>query len=497
MRLLCLLAFAACEATTREGQPNDTEETGPVDTAVDTADTTDTAPVVELVDVSHARELRGLWVATAWNIDFPSRSGLSVSAQEAELATLVQRASDAGLNAIFFQVRPEGDALYASAHEPWSHVLTGTQGRDPGYDPLQKLIDLAHPRGIEVHAWLNPYRARAAASAQVAPHMAAVHPEVVYPYGSAKWMDPGAPVVRERLVDVVTDLVSSYDLDGVHFDDYFYPYPISGTPFPDTTTYNAHGGGLSKADWRRRNVNTAMQEVADAIEATDPAVRFGISPFGIYRPGQPSGVVGLDAYAELYADPLAWLAADNVDYLAPQLYWLSTSSGQPFDPLARWWEGQTRGRAHLFTGMNLTKLGEETGWTKAEYATQVRLSRSAGAVGLVFYNASPFLEDRQDVVAWMRQELFPTPALPPGRHGDTSAPRAPELRLSGGAVQITHLDPVPARAFTVYRDQGGAWTLDRVLPAASAAPTLPAGRWAVAAVVRGGAESRGVVVDIP
>ncbi len=265
------------------------ETTSVQDTAV--IQTVDSRRQPELVDVGHFRELRGAWVASVWNINFPSSSKLDKEAQQQEIVKTLDTLQDCGFNSIFFQVRPEGDALYSSELEPWSSALTGTQGQDPGYDPLHTMIKEAKKRNIEVHAWLNPFRAKAAAPNLAHPHIGVTNPELVHPYGPNLWMDPGSETVQKKLVDVCNDLLDRYDLDGLHFDDYFYPYP-DGTDFPDEATwqkYKAGGGELSRADWRRDNVNRAVQSVDQAVDSHGKHVRFGISPFGIPAPDKHEG----------------------------------------------------------------------------------------------------------------------------------------------------------------------------------------------------------------
>lgn len=468
----------------------------PVDESV-SADSS--APEVETAVVEWPRELRGAWVATVWNINFPSARGLSAEAQKSELDAIVAAADAAHLNALFFQVRPEGDALYASAHEPWSHVLTGTQGQDPGYDPLEYLIEAAHARHIEVHAWLNPYRARASSPAYASGHMARQHPEWVVTYGDLDWMDPGVAGVRQQLVDVVTDLATEYAIDGIHFDDYFYPYPDGA--FPDSGTFAAYsesGGGLSLADWRRSNVDQAMQEVSVAIHAADPAVRFGVSPFGIYRPGYPDGVTGFDQYEGLYADPKKWMDEGWVDYLAPQLYWTSTSSGQPYGPLIEWWAENTTGERSIFAGNYLSQLGSSSSWTLDEFRTQVSLARAQadeGARGHIFYNFAPILEDQQGIRSVLGEELFAERSLTPVLHNATERVASiPDVSVESG-VQVTHTDSVAARAVTVYRAEGEGYT-PHGLYVPDEGLALEPGRWAIATVSRDGVESLGVVVEI-
>ena len=506
--MLTVLALFSCvtveaRGTLRGPGTDPTEPTGPTrpprDTAADTADSHGTTEV-ETVTVAHARELRGLWIATVWNIDFPSRTGLTADASKAELDVIVDVAARSGLNALFFQVRPEGDALYASSIEPWSRWLTGSQGADPGYDPLAYLLEIAHARGLEVHAWLNPYRAAVSSGDPVvSPHMAAVWPQHAHTYAGYLWMDPGAAEVRQRCVEVAADLAANHGVDGVHLDDYFYPYP-DGTDFLDTTTWNAYvagGGGLSRDDWRRDNVNQLVAELAAAVRAADPEVRFGIAPFGIYRPGQPAGITGLDQYAELYSDPLHWLDAGDVDYLAPQLYWPTTQTAQAYEPLLAWWSDQLTGDRHIFAGNALYQLGSSSAWTIGEIEAQVAVSRayaSAGSLGNIHYNTSALLDDLSGVQATFAA-TYAAPALPPPVPGVAGVVvPIPRVAADGGSWTITHDDPT-IRGFTVYAEDSDGWRLDRIVPGVSASVVLGSGRWAVAAVSRGDVDSLGVVVD--
>ncbi|MGH7979919.1 MAG: glycoside hydrolase family 10 protein, partial [Limisphaerales bacterium] len=277
------------------------------------------------------REFRGAWIATVGNKDWPSAPGLTVARQKAELISLLDTAARLKLNAVVFQVRPDCDAMYASAIEPWSEYLTGVQGRAPHpyYDPLAFAIEEAHQRGLELHAWFNPFRARGSVLSPPAPNfIGRTHPGWVRKYGDGLWLDPGNPDVRHYVIGVIMDVVRRYDVDGIQFDDYFYPYPVSsdrGTqiPFPDETTWRAFGErtGLSRENWRRQNIDQFIESVYRNIKAAKPWVKFGVSPFGIWQPGYPPQVRGFNPYAELYADSRLWLASGWVDYFSPQLYW--------------------------------------------------------------------------------------------------------------------------------------------------------------------------------
>ncbi|MCB9597839.1 MAG: family 10 glycosylhydrolase [Sandaracinaceae bacterium] len=448
---------------------------------------------VETVDVSHEREVRGVWIATVYNINWPSRSGLSADAQRAELDALLDTARAAGMNAVFLQVRAESDAFYRSDLEPWSRFLTGTSGGDPGWDPLAHAVDAAHARGLELHAWMNPYRALVSGTpATAAPtHLVNARPELIVEYGSLHWIDPGNPDGRAHVLAVIRDVLERYDLDGLHFDDYFYPYPESGVAFDDDASYAAHGGGLARDDWRRANVNTMVAEVHALVREVRPDVRFGISPFGIYRPGMPSGISGLDQYASLYADPVAWMDAGDVDYLAPQLYWPTTQAAQDYARLLDWWaeRADAAGR-HLLVGNYLAQLGTSPAWTLDEIRTQLQLVRDEPrAQGNIQYHVGPIVDDRMGVAAALRDH-YATPATTPAIPGATGGPPLPGVTVEGAAVRLTG----DGRCFAVYREDASGWTIDRLVFGETA--TLSRGRWAISLVARDGLESRGVVVTV-
>ena len=268
-------------------------------------------------------EFRGVWIATVGNIDWPSKPGLSTDAQKKEMIGLLDRARQIGLNAVVLQVRPGADALYASSLEPWSEFITGTMGQAPKpfYDPLQFAVEEAHKRGLELHAWFNPYRARYAnAKTAAAPtHISVTRPDLAKPYGRYVWMDPGEPEVQDRTLAVIMDVVKRYDIDAVHMDDYFYPYierDVADKPiaFPDDPSWNrylAGGGQLLKADWRRENVNTLVRRINESVHAAKPWVKVGVSPFGIWIPGNPPQIQGGNMYDELYCDSKKWQGRDG------------------------------------------------------------------------------------------------------------------------------------------------------------------------------------------
>lgn len=457
-----------------------------------------------LVPVAHTRELRGAWIASVFNINFPSAPGLDAAEQEKELVEIFDRLEAAGLNAAFFQVRPESDALYPSDLEPWSRSLTGTQGEDPGWDPLAVAIDLAHARGIELHAWLNPYRAKAKLQSEIVPpHIALANPDHAHVYGAYLWMDPGAVEVQMHLLAVIEDLITRYDIDGVHFDDYFYPYPTDD-PFPDDLTWDAYvggGGELDRDDWRRQNVDSMVEAVGILIEDQRPDVRFGISPFGIYRPGIPEGISGFDQYEGLYADPIKWLDAGWLDYLAPQLYWPTTYPKQAYDVLVAWWAQATSGGRHIFAGNYLSKLGSSSAWSLEEILLQIELTREqsdVGARGNIFFNVEPILDDWEGFASILGDDLYVSPALAPAiaAAADISV-AAPKVSIEGDTVTLTHDNPEEIRAYSVYYDADDQWLLDRLVPVTENTIKLSSGTWAIAAASRSNVESLGSVVVVP
>lgn len=357
-----------------------------------------------------AEELRAAWVASVANLNFPSRPGLDAATQRAQVRRIVDAAADRGLNALMVQVRPEGDALYRSGREPWSRFLTGTQGRDPGYDPLVTFIEEGRRRGVAIHAWVNPYRAAtSAATARAENHVSRQLPGATRRVGRMLWLDPGEPAVREHVTRVVGDLVRRYAVAGVVLDDYFYPYPDSGIPrgtFPDAETYARYGNGRPLADWRRENVNTLVRELQRTVHAARPGARFGVSPFGIYRPNVPAGVEArLDQYGELYSDPLAWLREGSVDYLSPQLYW-PDGGAQSFSALLRYWRGpeaNPRG-VPVFPSVAVDRLGGEGfNWPASEIGRQLRLEETIGprpgGGGWILWSVGPVLRDQKGVGA--------------------------------------------------------------------------------------------------
>ncbi|MGW4800841.1 glycoside hydrolase family 10 protein, partial [Nonomuraea sp. NPDC004297] len=384
------------------------------------------------------RELRGVWIATTQNIDWPSKPGLSPDRQKAEYVKILDSAAKRNLNAVFVQVRPASDALYKSSLEPWTQYLTGTAGKSPGWDPLPFLIEEAHKRNMEFHAWFNPYRASYGDSVAKLPadHPARLHPDWTVKYGGRLYYNPGLPAVREHVVKVITDVVDRYDIDGVHFDDYFYPYPAAGQTFDDAAAFRKFGDGKKLADWRRGNVNKLVKQVDEAVHEARNHVKFGISPFGIWRnkAQDPTGssTSGMSAYDSIYADARAWIKAGTVDYVLPQLYWPRGHSAADYTTLVRWWSGEVKDTdVQLYIGQGLYRVGtkDDRAWTKpGELPAQVGINRSSKQVdGEVYFSAKQLLSDPLGAMDRIAKTYYSRPALQPlmeARGGEAPPPPA-------------------------------------------------------------------------
>jgi uncharacterized lipoprotein YddW (UPF0748 family) len=467
-----------------------------------------------------AREFRGVWVASVANIDWPSKRTLSTAAQQAELIALLDRAAALKLNAVLFQIRPAADALYASKIEPWSEYLTGAQGRAPVpfWDPLEFAITEAHARHLELHAWFNPYRARHtdARSPLSSTHIARTNPSLVKKYGGYLWMDPGEKAVRARTLRVVLDVVQRYDVDGIHFDDYFYPYPETdkrgrAITFPDAPSwqrYQQSGGTLSRADWRRRNVDLLVQELDEGIHRIKPWVRFGISPFGIWRPGFPAQIRGFDAYDKLHADARKWLREGWVDYFTPQLYWPTTKREQAYPALLEWWVGENvRGR-HMWPG-NFTSRAGGVGsgaFSVGELAEQIRVTRlQNGATGNVHFSMKSFLANQAGMNDTLQVGLYASPALVPATPWlKAAAPTVPSARLSetssGMRLLLRTSGPAAPWQYAIRLRTDTAW-ITMLVAGSTTSWAIPKGTSPTALTVvslnRVGSESAPVTVTFP
>jgi uncharacterized lipoprotein YddW (UPF0748 family) len=448
--------------------------------------TTVEAPVEVPVTVPPiSREFRGLWVATVANIDWPSRGGLSISEQQVELAAILDLARSSGRNAIVLQVRAAGDALYPSGLEPWARSLSGTQGTDPGWDPLLFAVAQAHARGLELHAWFNPFRAGSLSdTSRLAPlHLARRRPELTRAFCTQLWFDPGEQAVQDQAIAVVRDVVTRYDIDAVHIDDFFYPYPDTRCPnlsFPDSATYAEYqrrGGQLARADWRRDNVNRFVERMYSDVHATRAHVRVGISPFGIWRPGNPTGIVGLDAFGSIYADSRFWLQQGWVDYFAPQLYWGIASSGQSFPALLDWWALQNTRQRHLWPGLAAYRVadGSASAYSASEIPAQIARSRQrSGSIGTLLYNTTSLRENRGGLATTLATATNVSPAVPPATPWlDGVAPAPPVITVanatsspSGSAWRVSLVNGgSEALSWWLIRWRAGTVWSQRLVPA--------------------------------
>lgn len=373
------------------------------------------------------RELRGMWVATVANTDWPSRTGLSAAAQRAELIAYLDAAVERKLNAVILQVRPSADALWPSPYEPWAQCLTGVQGKDPGWDPLGTAVQEAHGRGLELHAWFNPYRVanHTDPSKLAAAHPARRHPDWVLPYGGKLYYNPGLPEVRTFVRDAMLDAVRRYDIDAVHWDDYFYPYPVAGQTFADGAAYEKYGAGFSdKAAWRRDNTDKLVRETAERIKAIKPDVRFGISPFGVWRNADtdPAGSptrAGVETYDDLYADTRGWIKKGWIDYVCPQVYWNIGYAAADYAVLVPWWSDVVRGTGvDLFIGEALYKCGDSAqpaAWQDpAELSRHIDLAAQHDQVrGHAYFSAKSVVTDRIGAMQRVVADHYRTRARPP------------------------------------------------------------------------------------
>ncbi|MFM7245708.1 MAG: glycoside hydrolase family 10 protein [Planctomycetaceae bacterium] len=457
------------------------------------------------------REFRAAWIATVANIDWPSRPGLPADRQQAELVRLLDRGAATGLNAVILQIRPSADALYPSAIEPWSAYLSGTMGQPPQpvYDPLAFAIEEAHARGLELHVWFNPYRVQHADSAgsAAATHASVSMPEAGRCYGKFLGFDPGEPAAADRFMEVVRDVVGRYDIDGVHIDDYFYPYPIQENgrevPFPDDESHAravAAGGIADRAAWRRDNVDRLVERLWLDVKKQKPHVLVGVSPFGIWRPGHPPGIKGLDQVAALNADPKKWLHEGWLDYLAPQLYWRIDAREQGFEKLLGWWAGENVQHRGLWPGLYTSRVRQDpaaavtkTLWDAEEIVRQVAATRAhGGAGGTIHFSMKALADDYDGVATKLAAGLYAEPALVPAirlPHGPLPTAPAISRDAMGIAFALPPGDHAPAWLWVVRSRSGDAWRT-AILPGRAERHDLAADidEVAVSAVARDGRE---------
>lgn len=423
---------------------------------------------VQLPEVE--REFRAAWVATVANINWPSKRNLSAEEQKREAISLLDFLEANNFNAVIFQVRPSADALYNSTHEPWSYFLNGEIGKKPYpyYDPLEFWVEEAHKRGLELHVWLNPYRAHHSSGGEVTSQsMVRKEPSMIVRLKNGMyWFDPANKNTQDHASRVVMDIVKRYDIDGVHFDDYFYPYASynGGADFPDNQTWNEYrrnGGNLSRADWRRQNVNQFIERVYSEIKAEKKYVKFGLSPFGIWKPGYPAGVTGSSQYDELYADAKLWLNKGWIDYFAPQLYWPIEPQRQSFTALLKWWQSENTHNRHLWPGLNTVEVKSPD--RPREIVNQVHATREIvpNSKGVIHWSIAGLTRNPQTTRA-LKEGPYKEKVLVPASPWLQSFPVAtPSLLLTREKVGIfakwQTKTPEEVKHWIVYARYGNDW----------------------------------------
>lgn len=420
-------------------------------------------------DRTPARDLRAMWVSSVANIDWPSKPGLSARQQRAELTGWLDLAKRQRHNAVVLQVRPTADAFWPSRFEPWSKYLTGTQGRDPGWDPLKFAVRAAHARGLQLHAWFNPFRVTQEGDDlnSLSPqHPARQHPEWTVAYGGKRYYNPGLPQVRRFVREAILDAVRRYDIDAVHFDDYFYPYPVEGETFDDADAYARYGQGRSVADWRRDNITGFVGDLGRRIHRIRAGTQFGISPFAIWRNAatDPSGSdtnAGAQTYDDLYADTRRWVREELIDYVAPQVYWSRGFADADYEKVTRWWDEQVRGtRVHLYAGQATYKVDDnaDPAWSRPQELSE-HLAFNTGlsrVEGNIFFSAKDVRENRLDATGLLNRTWYTRPALVPAspwldeRPGPPRRPRA----ATGHDGRLRWTPVRDAAQYAVYRVPG-------------------------------------------
>ncbi|WP_052399109.1 glycoside hydrolase family 10 protein [Candidatus Francisella endociliophora] len=413
------------------------------------------------------REFRGAWVATVHNIDWPSEPGLSVDQQKQEILNILNTLQQAHLNAVILQVRPQADAFYKSNFEPWSEFITGEQDKNPGYDPLKFWINEAHKRGIELHAWFNPYRANInSKNLPDIPNNAIVKLKTDNFY----WFVPTVDVVRKHTLKVIIDVVKNYDIDGVHMDDYFYPYP-SDCPdagFPDQEFYQeyiSNGGTLELDAWRREAVNILIKDLAREIKQAKPYVKFGISPFGIWRPGHPKGIeADVDSFKDLAADSKKWINAGWVDYLAPQLYWPIEQTPQSFKTLLDWWMKQNYKNHNIWPGLYTSREVTKGSVGTDEIVNQIKMTRDklpTEKAGHIHFSMIDLLNNTANMTDILESKVYQQLAITPNYSNITSSPQRPELNYDKKSKELTISFPDLTQTIAVFtKDKNKGWSIN-------------------------------------
>lgn len=431
----------------------------------------------DLPDVK--REFRAVWIATVANIDWPSQPGLPADQQQQELIQILNRVAALNMNAVIFQVRPAADAIYDSHYEPWASYLSGEMGQAPlpFYDPLEFAIREAHKRGLELHAWFNPFRAGhpVDASPVSADHISRTNPDLVHQYGDFLWLDPGHPDAREHSRKVILDVLERYDIDGVHFDDYFYPYRsyANGADFPDEESWQQaveEGVTMSRGDWRRSNVDRFIKQIYHDIKERKPHVKFGISPFGIWQPGHPRRTDGFNAHDELYADARRWLNNGWVDYFTPQIYYRVDQVAQPYPVMLQWWVDQNHRNRHIWPGVYTSRIiTNDPTWPGDEISRQLYISRGfPGVTGAVHFSMQALMKSPDRFRDLIAAGPYAEPALVPTTPWlAKSVPATPDIQVDEFpdrlVVQIEPKDVDIIRSWVIRTRTDGRWNID-ILP---------------------------------
>lgn len=441
------------------------------------------------------REFRAAWVAAVHNIDWPSEKGLSAAAQQAEARAILDKLVSLKMNAVILQVRPHADALYASSIEPWSPWLTGTMGKKPGYDPLAYWIQQGHARGIEVHAWFNPFRALSNKDhATSANHISRTKPHIIKRYGSMLWCDPSHPETRSQALSVILDVVRRYDVDGVHLDDYFYPYPSGNLRFNDGKTPTE----------RRAVVDAFVSLLYSSVKKEKPWVRVGISPFGIWRPGVPDSIeAGVDAYEDLAADARKWLKNGWVDYLAPQLYWRISPRKQSYTTLLEWWRAQ--GSRPVWPGIATTRIHspEDPGRPASEIINQIDLSRKVGRqnhVGHLHWSVKGLMKNQGGICTALQKVYTQPVAVPPMPWLSKAAPEQTDASASasGGNATVRWSPPKGVSKVAIQARDSGTWRTLAIVPANTGSiSTSRAEAFALTSLDRYGNSSAPKILGLP
>jgi uncharacterized lipoprotein YddW (UPF0748 family) len=414
------------------------------------------------------REFRAAWIATVYNIDWPSKQGLSADEQKAEARAILDRLASLNMNVAIFQVRPHADALYESEHEPWSHWLTGTMGKSPGYDPLAYWIKEAHARGIELHAWFNPFRALSNTSHIASKdHISNTKPHLIKTYGTMLWADPSHPETQTQALTAILDVVRRYDIDGVHLDDYFYPYPSGKLSFDD---------GKTPAQ-RRAVVDYFIQQLYQSVKKEKSWVRVGISPFGIWRPGIPEGIeAGVDSFEHLAGDSRKWLKNEWVDYLAPQLYWRIEPQKQSYTTLLTWWREQ--GSRPVWPGIATTRIEskEDPGRPASEIIRQIQLSRSIGSHrdGHIHWSVKGLMTNLGDINPKLAKLYTQPAALPAMPWLSATPPEKPTASVQNhGNQTILKWENPAATRLIIQSKSGSSWKIHSIIPSSQKSISLP------------------------